>query len=435
MQIRLLIYCLLVLTVFSCGKDQNIDPEDSDAKPNILLIIADDIGVDAFPGYNLGEIKPDMPNLEELSSQGITFDNVWANPVCAPTRASILTGRYGYRTGVLNAESSSTISADETSIQEFLDENTNSAYSSAVIGKWHLSNNANRINQLNIDYFAGLLGGGVGDYYDWPFTENGETENNTAYTTTKFTDLAIDWINQQDSSWFCWLAYNSAHTPFHLPSSEMHSQGNIPSDQASIDDNPIPYYMAMIESIDFEIGRLLENIPPDELENTTIIFIGDNGTPRQVVQAPYTKKSSKGSLYQGGVHVPMFVTGAGVARSGQRETQLINSADLFATLAEIAGVNLSSYEDSKSFYSLLSSNTIGKREYNYSEILGDTPDNSGFTIRNDQYKLIQFDNGEQELYDLFEDPYEASNLLDNPLQENQSSALQELINEALIIRS
>ena len=110
-------------------------------KPNVLLIIADDMGIDASPNYDIGDIKPHMPNLEALASIGITFDNVWAYPMCSPTRASILTGRYGYRTGVLNAESASTIPANEKTIQRFLDENTDSSYNHAIVGKWHLSSN------------------------------------------------------------------------------------------------------------------------------------------------------------------------------------------------------------------------------------------------------------------------------------------------------
>ena len=76
------------------------------------------------------------------------------------------------------------------------------------------------------------------------------------YITTKTTDLAIDWINNQDTNWFCWLAYTAPHTPFHLPPTEMHSQEKLSTDQASIDANPQPYFMAMAESMDYEIGRL-----------------------------------------------------------------------------------------------------------------------------------------------------------------------------------
>src|SRR5690606_18182498 len=105
--------------------------------------------------------------------------------------------------------------------------------------------------------------------------------------------------------WFCWLAYTAPHAPFHLPPVNMHTRGALPTDQASIDADPLPYYLAMVESLDFEIGRLFGAIPPADLANTVIIFIGDNGTDRNVVQLPYPMNHAKGSLYEGGVHVPL----------------------------------------------------------------------------------------------------------------------------------
>ena len=427
-------FLVLLLFIISCGEDDPIIPINEDSTPNILLIIGDDIGKDAFPGYDIGATKPNMPNMDQLSSNGIIFENLWVNPVCAPTRSTILTGKYGFQTGVLNAEDASTISNSEKSLQAYLDENTNSAYAHAIIGKWHLSNNVNRINQLGIGYFAGILGGGVGDYFNWNLTENGETESTTEYTTSKLTDLAINWINDQSKPWFCWLAYNAAHTPFHLPPANTHSQGDLPTDESSIDADPLPYYMAMMESMDFEIGRLFENIDPSELENTVVIFIGDNGTPRSVVQSPYTRRQGKGSLYQGGINVPMIISGSQVSRIGQRESALINGTDLFSTIANLAGVEVDSYEQSEDFSPLLNSSTGGVREFVYSEALGETESNSGFAIRNSRYKLIQFDDGEQEFYDLQQDPYESSNLLDDPLTDEQAEALQLLINKALEIR-
>ncbi len=437
---------LLVLVVaYSCNSIDDItgDPVDisnppiNESRPNILLIIADDLGIEATPGYNIGAVKPYMPNLESLASRGITFDNVWAYPVCAPTRASILTGRYGYRTGVLNAEDALTIPANEKTIQSFLDENTNSTYSHALLGKWHLSNNEpNRPTQMGVGYYSGLLGGGVGDYNNWPFTENGQTNTYSGYITTKITDLAIDWVNAQDQPWFCWVAYTAPHTPFHLPPIEMHSQGSLATDQASIDANPLPYFMAMTESIDYEMGRLLDHIPEDVLENTIIIFIGDNGSHPQVVQAPFTTDQSKGSLYLGGVNVPMIISGKGVTRINERDANLISSTDFFSTIAEIAGVNLPNYEDSYSFNSLLTTAGLGSRDFNYSEVLNSSNANrSGYTISNGDYKLIQLDSGQQRLYDLQNDPYETADLTTGTLNAAQESALQALENKSLEIRN
>ncbi len=433
---KILVCILVVCLAWACSKDDEpIEIPSNASRPNILLVIADDIGVEATPGYSIGAIKPTMPHLQTLAANGITFDNTWANPVCSPTRATILTGRYGYRTGVLNAETESSISSSERTIQTFLDDNTNNAYNHSVIGKWHLSNNdANQPTQMGIGYYAGLLGGGVGDYNKWSLTENEQSAMFSGYITTKITELAIDWINQQSNPWFCWVAYNAPHTPFHLPPDSMHSQGNLSPDQADIDANPFPYFMAMAESVDHEIGRLLDHIPSGELENTIIIFIGDNGTSGQVTQSPYQSNKSKGSLYQGGVHVPMIISGKGVFRLNERDDNLISSTDLFSTIAELAGVNLPTYEDSYSIKHLLTGAGEGLRDYNYSEVLNTNANKSGYTIRNDRYKLLEFDSGQKLFYDLSTDPYEENDLLSTVLTSEQETAMQTLLNKADEIR-
>jgi arylsulfatase A-like enzyme len=432
----LLLICCAIVFTFGCKSGDDKVLNIPTAKPNILLIIADDMGVEASPGYSIGAVKPNMPNLQSMASKGITFDNVWAYPVCSPTRSSILTGKYGFHTGVLNAEDASTIDASEKTLQSFLDEKTGSAYSHAIIGKWHLSpGEPKRPTQMGVGYYAGLLGGGVSDYYRWSFTQNGSSGQFNGYITTKLTDLAILWIEDQSKPWFCWLAYNAPHTPFHLPPDEMHSQGSLPTDSASIAANPLPYYMGMCESIDYQIGRLLDRLSPTELANTIIIFIGDNGTTGEVLQAPYTSGQGKGSLYQGGINVPMIISGKGVSRTNARETSLINSTDLFSTIADIAGTGVSSYENSSSFKSMLTMEGILGRTYNYSEVLNASPNRSGFAVRDARYKLIQFDNSRQEFYDLINDPYEQNNLIPSGLNTDQQNALDDLVAKASEIRS
>lgn len=419
-----------ILLINACTDDTEPNPNPTETKPNILLIIGDDMGVDATPGYNIGNMKPTMPHLQALMDDGLTFDNAWTNPICAPTRSSILTGRYGYRTGVLNAQSLATISTSEKTLQAYLDEN-NLGYNHAIIGKWHLSNDGNTPTQMGIGYYAGIVSGGIQDYNQWNLFQDGNSTSTTEYATEKLTDLTIDWISQQDKPWFCWLAYNTPHTPFHLPPAGTHSQGNLPTDQASIDANPMPYFLAMMENMDYEIGRLFDSMTEAERANTIVIFIGDNGTNRSVRQLPYRPKSSKGSLYQGGVHVPMVVSGKGVSRVGEREAALVNSTDLFTTIANIAGLNVESYQDSYNFAHLLTAAGSGQRTYNYTDISNTI---SGYTIRNEQYKLIVNDDGTEEFFDLFNDAYEVNDLLQNTLTTAQQTAKTELETEAAAIR-
>ncbi|MFY0604849.1 MAG: sulfatase-like hydrolase/transferase [Flavobacteriaceae bacterium] len=399
-------------------------------KPNILLVIADDFGKDASPNYAEGTIKPNMPTLQGLINTGITFDNLWSYSVCTPTRASILTGKYGIKTSVL--EVGDIISTSETSVQEYIAMNTGNEYATAIIGKWHLSLNANDPITMGVDYYAGLLNGGVQSYTNWNLTENGLTANTTAYSTTKFTDLAIDWVDNQTKPWFLWLAYNAPHTPFHLAPTDLHSQGNLPTDQSSIDANPLPYFMSAVEAMDNELGRLLNSLSTAERNNTIIIFIGDNGTPNQVAQSPYRSTRAKGSIYQGGVNVPMIVSGYGVNRMGARESALIHTTDLFSTIANAAGVSTQEINNSVSFYNLLSDTNASERTFVYTE-----RSNNGvsYAIRDATYKLIVNDNGTEQLYNLSTDPYEVTNLIGTTLSTAATIAKAALEAEAINIRN
>ncbi|MDB9777999.1 sulfatase-like hydrolase/transferase [Polaribacter sp.] len=397
------------------------------AKPNILLVIADDMGKDAMPNFSEGTIKPNMPTLQSLMNSGITFDNFWSYPVCTPTRASVLTGKYGVNTNVIDV--GDPISTAETSLQSYINSNTNNDYATSIIGKWHLSNSATDPITMGIDYFAGIVNGGVGDYFNWNFNENGTASNSRTYTTTKLTDFAIDWVDDQTKPWFLWMAYNAPHTPFHLAPTELHSQGNLPTDEASINANPIPYYMSAIEAMDTELGRFLSNLSSEERANTVIIFIGDNGTPGKVAQNPYSRLTVKGTLYQGGVNVPMIVSGVDVTRAGEREDALIQTTDLFATIANITGVSVSEIHNSKSFYPQLTSATNDGRSFVYTEIV------DGYAIRNATYKLMKYDNGDEELYNLVQDPYENRNLIGTTLSAEATNEKANLISEAIAIRN
>ncbi|WP_459209285.1 sulfatase-like hydrolase/transferase [Aquimarina rhabdastrellae] len=416
--------------LISCGSDDTTEnPSTNDipiesSKPNIVLIIADDMGLDPTPRYSIGNTKAYMPNLQQMMDTGILFNNLWSNPTCTPTRASIITGKYGFRTNVLKVGDE--LPLTETTLQKYLD-NHSSGYQHAVIGKWHLSSNEQHPNIMGINHYAGITSGGVQSYNQWVLNTNGITSNATTYTTTAFTNLAIDWVANQNQPWFLWLAYNAPHTPFHLPPSELHHQGNLPDDQASIDANPLPYYLAMLEAMDTEIGRFINSLDQNDKENTVFIFIGDNGTPNQVVQE-YPSRRAKGSLYQGGINVPMIISGKGVNRFNTTENALINTTDLFATIADIAGTLTSSIHDSHSLTSLFSNSGITIRDYAYAENESDLGEKS-YTIRNTTHKYMLFEDGSEALYKLSENALENPNLLNSnqlPLSTEDEAAKNEL---------
>ena len=405
----------LIILLSSCNAEK-INPvysTDETQDPNILLIIADDFGLDACPNYLPSNMKPSMPNLINLMSNGIKFENLWSNAVCSPTRATILTGKYSFRTGVTRTSPKTTISNSEVSIFDVL-KTSSKKYSTGLIGKWHLSNELSDPNNMGIDYFSGILGGGVPSYTNWSLAENGNVSNTTEYSTSKITDLSINWIKKQTKPWFLWVAYNAPHEPFHLPPSDLHRQGNLPTDPNSISLNPLPYYLAMVEAMDKEMGRMFNSIDDQTFEDTIIIFLGDNGTPSEVVQT-YNTKRAKGSLYQGGINVPMVISGKGVSRKNEEDNNLLNTTDLFSTICDIAGAKCPERDDSKSFNKLLSGSFHDVRTFVYSEKYNEQRGGLDKAIRNESHKYILFGDGSEELYSLRNNPLEKPNLL-NPSQ-------------------
>ena len=146
--LNILIGIIGILIFQSCTKSSDHEGSSEDKNltnpPNILLIIADDMGIDFTPGYNVGDIKPIMSNLSQLQAEGIIYDNVWSAPICAPTRASIITGKYGIHNGVLNTSSAGTIKESEKTIQAYLDEKLGKVYAHAR-GAYSMSNMATQV--------------------------------------------------------------------------------------------------------------------------------------------------------------------------------------------------------------------------------------------------------------------------------------------------
>lgn len=382
-------------------------------RPNILLIIADDMWLDASPWYSdyLGK-KPYTPTLDKLAKSGLVFDNLWSNPLCSPTRSTILTWKYWFNTWVLWALSKQDdgVSIEEYSLQTLITKKSIAWYQQAVIWKWHLATNNNWNNNnpwiMWIPYYSWYISWAMKDYSNWKKTTNWETTISTVYATTEFTDDSIKWIDSvKNKPWFLWLAYTAPHTPFHMPPNNLLSENtknNLSGTEEDIQENPLPYYLAAIEAMDSEIWRLLDNLSDSERNNTIIIFIGDNGTPTQVTQTPFQRWESKWSVSRGWVHVPMIVAGAWI--SPGRKSEFINTTDIYTTIAELTGLILPTYWNSISFAPLLfNKQREVNRDYLYAEI--SSPNKrwwvsakNGWSIRKNGYQYISLDNGTEKLF-------------------------------------
>ena len=392
------------------------------SRPNILLIISDDQGLDASSQYSLSNDLPKTPILDALASNGLVFDNAWATPGCTTTRSSIITGKHGINTGVLAIGDA--LPESETILHKYLADNAKTSdYQSALIGKWHLGGanpSASQPNDRGVPYYAGILAGALNDYSNWNVTEQAATSATTDYSTSKLTDLAVNWVDSQgEKPWFLWLAYNAPHTPFHLPPQSLQSS-SLSGDAADITANPRAYYLAAIEAMDTEIGRLLGSMPAAVRENTIVLFVGDNGTPSRVRDRNVYANSTKSTLSEGGLRVPMIVSGKGVSRAGQRESALIGITDFFATIAELAGAETTQVNNSISFKSLLSEANLSHRNQVFVEF--DDGSNSGYAIKNNQYKYLRYADGTEYLYDLSVDAAESNNLMGSGTNATQVAA-------------
>ena len=371
--------------------------------PNILLIIADDLGIDVTNGYQQNDRMPTTPNLDALRANGLTFTNTWAAPQCTPARASIMSGKYGIKTGVMRPPGN--LDLVHQSLFNKISASTNGEYAGAVIGKWHISNpvDFDHPMQHGIDHYEGLFTASVDDYYAWDKVENGVLTTSTEYVTTDLTNSAIDWIDNQEDPWFLWLAHPAPHGPFHVPPSDLFTVSNT--------NNNLGKYLAAIEAMDHEIGRLLNSMDSATRDNTVIIFVGDNGTPGPVIQH-FPSNHAKGSMYEGGIRVPLFIAGKGVARMNEVDNNLNHVADLYATILELTGEPLNGgIHNSMSLKPLLSCETELNRPYIYT----DYRDGNVLTwaVRNEEYKFIADENGSLEFYKISEDLLEENNLIGN----------------------
>lgn len=316
--------------------------------PNILLMIVDDWGIDRSPLDNTASatvLLPNMPNLESLAASGLRFTNAYAQPTCSPTRATIMTGRQPYQHGVSTPTEAGQFSGgsgiDEITLPEiFTSEGAPQAM--LTVGKWHLGGNTSGYSTRGgWPEFYGITSGGVPDYYSWTKNSNGSNATSTTYTTTDQVNEATKFMltkNAEGTAWFTWVAFNAPHSPFQEPPAALAPAGGYSVQDVGEGANDYNYRLSL-EALDTEIGRMMESLDPAK---THIIIIGDNGTPGQTVQEPFggTPSRAKGSLYEGGTHVPMIVSGPAVTVTpGSTSDKLVHCVDLFSTILEMADID------------------------------------------------------------------------------------------------
>jgi arylsulfatase A-like enzyme len=314
------------------------------AQRNTILIIADDVSPDYFGIYHESSDTANTPNIRNLLNKGVIFTNAWGSPLCSVTRAGILTGRFPFRTGigaVITGTASPQIDTAEMSVAKLLKYYAPIKYSTACVGKWHLTlgqpSKYLYPNKCGYDYYSGNFNGAISDYYNYPIITNGITSTVTTYATTKTVDDAINWIDTitPNNPFFLWLAFNAPHTPLHIPPSNLTTITGLTGTTADINTNGNNYLKAALEALDTEVGRLMTYLTTNNLmDSTNIVFIGDNGNDTRTSHNPI-KSKSKNTLYNYGVRVPMIISGPSVVNPSRTSNALVSTTDLFATICEM----------------------------------------------------------------------------------------------------
>jgi PKD repeat protein len=431
-------------------------------RKNIVLVILDDVGVERIGAYGegpAGVLPPCTPNLDALAAEGVLFRHAYASPVCSPTRAQILTGRHGFRTGIGDLVTfTGTASGLSTELETLLPRIL-AGYSTSTVGKWHLAhptqNGLTHPLDSGFGFFAGSLynlgtnGIACGDdctppdcsalgtlgYYNWVKTyspwNNQELvqECVTTYATTDTTDDAIARAQAMPQPFFLQVSFNAPHLPYDLPPTHLCPPNGTCTLQYCQSGNVTSAEMAnaIMEALDSEFGRMVAAIRAVDPE-TVFFVISDNGTSESAALGTagdcFDPARSKGTVYEGGIRVPLLAAGGGIVPG--ECAALVCATDLFGTIADLAGVHWSA-EDSISLAPYLAGNMTPLRTTVYAEEFSPnfiSPDVNGQppfeptvhtrAIRNERYKLIRFttSTGAQEelFFDLESDPCETVNL-------------------------
>lgn len=399
------------------------------SKPNILFLLLDDLGYTDV-GFNGGDIK--TPNIDKLAKSGAKFSGFYVQPVCSPTRAAFMTGRYpmrhGLQVGVVRPWAQYGLPLTERTLAQALRE---AGYFTAIIGKWHLGHFQraylptmrgfdHQYGHYNgaLDYFTHVRDGG----FDWH--RNDKVSKDEGYTTTLFGDEAVRVIEKHDAKkpMFMYVPFNAPHTPLQALPEHLKQYDHVKDKKRRV-------YSAMVHAVDEQVGRIIEALRKrGMLENTIIIFSSDNGGPITLGATNGILRGGKGSLYQGGVLAASFVAWPGHIKGGITISEPFHMVDWYPTLINRAGGSLKQKIplDGKDIWGVL---TEGKKSPHEDILLNVTP--GGGALRKGDWKLIVSGDtpddpaGEKkakkkkkagpsvELYDLAKDPSEKTNLAES----------------------
>ncbi len=392
-------------------------------KPNILMILVDDLGYGDLSSYGAKDMQ--TPNIDKLIASGMRFDNFYANcPVCSPTRASLLTGRYPDLVGVPGVirthptNNWGYMAPQAVLLPKLLNR---AGYHTAIVGKWHLGlESPNTPNERGFDHFHGFLGDMMDDYYNHRRHGNNYMRLNNkeidpkGHATDLFTQWAVDYINSRSKAaqpFFLYLAYNAPHTPIQPPAEWLE---RIKSRENNISDKRAKL-VALIEHMDDGIGRVITALKNSgQSSNTLIIFTSDNGGQISVGASNGPLRAGKQDMYEGGIREPMCAVWPNRIESSSRSNRVAITMDLYPTICDAAGADIAHKIDGRSILPTL----LGRDQPQEDRFLfwvrregGRYGGRAYYAARYGDYKLVQNSPFETlELYYLKDDPQEQNPL-------------------------
>ena len=318
------------------------DAARSSKPPNIVVVLADDQGWGDLSLH--GNTNLSTPNIDSLAHDGAQFKHFYVCSVCAPTRAEFLTGRYFARGGVRGVSTGQErLNIDEHTIAQTFQQ---AGYATGAFGKWHNgTQHPYHPNARGFDEFYGFTEGHWGHYFDYELDHNGELVTGEGFVIDDVTNRALDFMEQKrDQPFFAYLAYNTPHSPMQVPdeywdrfeSRELAMRHRDPD----IEDVPkTRSALAMVENIDWNVGRVLQKLDDLDLGGDTIIlYFTDNGPNGWRWNGGM--KGRKGSVDEGGLRSPLLVRWTGTVPAGLAVEEIAGAIDLLPTLADLAGIEV-----------------------------------------------------------------------------------------------